>query len=218
MPKIPSRSTISPKRDIGLINKSETNPVLMNWTKGAVALFGGSIAAALLAASAAALAAGEEPGRYTMTPVEGGFARLDRETGAMSICTGKEGDWTCKPIAEMQKEMQDRIQKLESENKTLKAEKVARAAVVEPRGRADARRCRAPRRYGSTRAAGRHRHADREGRRQAVRLRRGHGQEVQGTYRPPREGGEEEGRDAALGHDCLRTQSLRSSRLLSGAA
>jgi uncharacterized protein (UPF0335 family) len=106
----------------------------MNWTKGAVALFGGSIAAALLAASAVALAAGEDPGRYTMTPVEGGFARLDRETGAMSICTGKEGDWTCKPIAEMQKEMQDRIQKLENENRTLKAEKSPEPPLSSPEG------------------------------------------------------------------------------------
>lgn len=96
----------------------------MNSSKGIAAMLGGGIAAALLAAAAAqAFAAGEEPGRYTMTPVEGGFARLDRETGAMSICTGKEGDWVCKPVAEAQREMQRRIEQLESENKTLKAEK-----------------------------------------------------------------------------------------------
>jgi hypothetical protein len=96
----------------------------MNSSKGTAAMLGGGIAAALLVAAAAqAFAAGEEPGRYTMTPVEGGFARLDRETGAMSICTGKEGDWVCKPIAEKQQEMQRRIEQLEGENKVLKTEK-----------------------------------------------------------------------------------------------
>ncbi len=96
----------------------------MNSSKGTAAMLGGGIAAALLVAAAAqAFAAGEEPGRYTMTPVEGGFARLDRETGAMSICTGKEGDWVCKPIAEKQQEMQRRIEQLEGENKLLKTEK-----------------------------------------------------------------------------------------------
>ncbi len=33
--------------------------------------------------------------------------------------------------------------------------------------------------------------SDRRGRRQALRLRRGHGQKVQGTHRPPRKGSEE---------------------------
>jgi uncharacterized protein (UPF0335 family) len=106
----------------------ETTSVLKNSSKGTTAMLGGGIAAALLVAAAAqAFAAGEEPGRYTMTPVEGGFARLDRETGAMSICTGKEGDWTCKPVAEAQREMQARIEQLERENKTLKTEKQAPA-------------------------------------------------------------------------------------------
>jgi hypothetical protein len=96
----------------------------MNSSKGTAAILSGGIAVVLLAAAAAqAGAAGEEPGRYTMTPVEGGFARLDRETGAMSICTGKEGDWVCKPIAEKQQEMQRRIEQLEGENKLLKTEK-----------------------------------------------------------------------------------------------
>lgn len=101
--------------------------MLMNSSKGIAATIGGIAAALLAAAAAQAFAAGEEPGRYSMTPVEGGFARLDRETGAMSICTGKEGDWTCKPVAEAQREMQARIEQLERENKTLKTEKQAPA-------------------------------------------------------------------------------------------
>jgi uncharacterized protein (UPF0335 family) len=110
--------------------------VLKSSSKGIAVSLGGGIAVALLTAAAAqALAAGEEAGRYTMTPVEGGFARLDRETGAMSICTGKEGDWVCKPVAEKQQEMQRRIEQLESENKTLKTEaKPAEPPLSSPEG------------------------------------------------------------------------------------
>jgi hypothetical protein len=109
--------------------------VLKSSSKGIAVSLGGGIAVALLAVAAPALAAGEEAGRYTMTPVEGGFARLDRETGAMSICTGKEGDWVCKPVAEKQQEMQRRIEQLESENKTLKTEaKPAEPPLSSPEG------------------------------------------------------------------------------------
>jgi hypothetical protein len=68
-------------------------------------------------------AAAEEPGRYTMTPTEGGFVRLDKETGAMTFCSGKEGDWTCKPMPDAGQKLQSRIDQLESENKVLKEER-----------------------------------------------------------------------------------------------
>ena len=84
-------------------------------------------AAGLLAlGSANAGAAGaDQPGRYTMTPTEGGFVRLDRESGAMSFCTGKEGDWTCKPMAEAEAQLKRRVEELEAENKALKEQKSA---------------------------------------------------------------------------------------------
>lgn len=68
----------------------------------------------------AALGAAEDAARYTMSPTEGGFVRLDRESGAMAFCTGKEGDWSCKPMAEAEVELKSRIEELEAENKALR--------------------------------------------------------------------------------------------------
>lgn len=57
--------------------------------------------AALLAAPGFALGGEEKPGRYTMSPVEDGFVRLDTETGEMSICKrGNDGGWACSPMAD----------------------------------------------------------------------------------------------------------------------
>jgi hypothetical protein len=39
----------------------------------------------------------EKPGRYTMTPTDGGFVRLDTETGAVSFCSRKDTQWFCEP-------------------------------------------------------------------------------------------------------------------------
>lgn len=36
-------------------------------------------------------------GRYQMTPIEGGFMRLDTETGAVSICKAQAGKVSCTP-------------------------------------------------------------------------------------------------------------------------
>jgi len=43
------------------------------------------------------LAAQDKPGRYTMTPTDGGFVRLDTETGAVSFCSRKDTQWFCEP-------------------------------------------------------------------------------------------------------------------------
>lgn len=77
--------------------------------------------AAMLALPAAA--AEEQPDRYTMTPADGGFVRLDKKTGAMSFCSGKEGDWACKPMPDAEQKLQSRIGELESENKALKEDR-----------------------------------------------------------------------------------------------
>ncbi|MDX2287411.1 MAG: hypothetical protein NW217_01135 [Hyphomicrobiaceae bacterium] len=57
-------------------------------------------------------------GRYTMSPVEGGYVRLDTVTGEMSLCTGKDGAWSCMP-------MPDSARSLTTENERLKTEKKA---------------------------------------------------------------------------------------------
>lgn len=70
---------------------------------------------ALVASAAALSAADERPARYTMTPTEGGFLKLDTETGAVSLCK-KSGDaFTCNLVP-------DSEQKLAKENEALRAD------------------------------------------------------------------------------------------------
>ncbi|HYD15539.1 MAG TPA: hypothetical protein VEA77_03980 [Hyphomicrobium sp.] len=85
---------------------------------------------ALLAALLAqpAWAAGEEAGRYTMTPTDGGVIRLDRQTGSMAFCTGKDGDWSCKDMPESESALKKRVEELEGEKRALEAEKRLRDA------------------------------------------------------------------------------------------
>ncbi len=58
--------------------------------------------------------------RYTMSPAENGFVRLDKQTGAMTQCTRDDGVWACKPMADSQHELQNEIEKLRAENKSLR--------------------------------------------------------------------------------------------------
>lgn len=67
-------------------------------------------------ATAASAAAGEEKsGRFTMTPTDGGYLKLDTETGAVSLCAKKDGGWACDVLPDSQ-------QKLAKENEALRAE------------------------------------------------------------------------------------------------
>ncbi|MDQ8699817.1 hypothetical protein [Hyphomicrobium sp. LHD-15] len=77
-----------------------------------------------------AVAAGNDPGRYTMSPAEGGVIRLDRETGAMAFCTGKDGDWTCKAMPETESALKKRVEELEGEKRALEAERQLRDAPL----------------------------------------------------------------------------------------
>lgn len=67
-------------------------------------------------------AAEEKPGRYTMTPTDGGFLRLDTESGAVSMCQKKADQWACEPLKDSQSALTAEIEKLKAENKALKDE------------------------------------------------------------------------------------------------
>lgn len=81
-------------------------------------LIGFSVAAPALAA---APGAGERPGRFLMQPVEGGVIRMDTETGAMELCVRRGEKLACEPVEETRAARSD-VQRLEAENRELKAE------------------------------------------------------------------------------------------------
>jgi hypothetical protein len=62
----------------------------------------------------------EESGRYSMTPTANGVIRLDKETGAMSLCSGAAGQWSCEPMNDSQRNLAAEIDRLRAENKSLK--------------------------------------------------------------------------------------------------
>ena len=75
-----------------------------------------SIALSLVAPAAIAQDRG---GRYTLSPVDGGFLRLDTVTGAIALCSRKQEQWSCDPVNDAARE---EAQKLRSQNEELKAE------------------------------------------------------------------------------------------------
>lgn len=85
-------------------------------------------AIAAIGLSAANVASQERQGRYVMNPVDNGFVRLDTETGAMSVCTQRNGRWVCELMEDEAKALQEEIERLKAEVKRLKDQ----AALAEP--------------------------------------------------------------------------------------
>lgn len=85
--------------------------------------FSFSACAALFLAAGHAGATGERPGRYTMSPADGGgFVRLDTETGQMSLCQRRDADWSCREMTEPVRGLDQEVDRLRAENQRLKAE------------------------------------------------------------------------------------------------
>lgn len=64
----------------------------------------------------------ETSGRFSMSPVENGVIRLDRETGSMAYCSRRPSGWSCLPMEDRQTSLRDEIDRLEAENLELKEE------------------------------------------------------------------------------------------------
>ncbi len=62
----------------------------------------------------------EEGGRFSMSPAPNGVIRLDTQTGAMALCTGAAGQWSCQDMNDSQRTLIAEIDKLRAENKSLK--------------------------------------------------------------------------------------------------
>jgi len=57
-----------------------------------------------------------------MTPKGDDMVRLDTETGDVSICARKDGDWACRAMPESEKSLRSDNDRLVAENKGLKDE------------------------------------------------------------------------------------------------
>ncbi len=62
-----------------------------------------------------------QEGRFSMTPTQGGFLRLDKETGAVSFCTVEAGLSLCRVSADERAALEKEIERLRRENTELKA-------------------------------------------------------------------------------------------------
>jgi hypothetical protein len=62
-----------------------------------------------------------EPDRFSLQPTEGGFLRMDKQTGEVSFCTAKDGVASCRLGAEERAALEAEIARLRSENAKLKA-------------------------------------------------------------------------------------------------
>ena len=53
----------------------------------------------------------ERGGRSVMTPVEGGFLRMDSLTGAVSLCQRTGGKWACEAVADDRRTLETEIER-----------------------------------------------------------------------------------------------------------
>ena len=77
-----------------------------------------------------------EGDRFALTPAEGGYVRLNKETGAVSYCSVKDGVAVCRLGAEERAALEAEIDRLRKENAALKAR--ADAAPGAPAARPNA--------------------------------------------------------------------------------
>jgi hypothetical protein len=61
-------------------------------------------------------------GRYTMHKTDGGFIRLDTQTGSLSLCQRKNDEWSCRALPGSSNEQRDELARLRKENRELRAE------------------------------------------------------------------------------------------------
>lgn len=75
------------------------------------------VALAVLAGAAPEIE--ERGGRFVMTPVEGGFLRMDSHTGAVSMCQRTSGKWACEAVADDRRALESELERLGAENREL---------------------------------------------------------------------------------------------------
>lgn len=83
------------------------------------ALFIAIPAIAAVGLGAVSVASQERQGRFVMSPADNGFARLDTETGAMSLCTRQDEKWVCTLMEDEAKALRDEVARLRGEVQRL---------------------------------------------------------------------------------------------------
>lgn len=73
----------------------------------------------------------EENGRYSMTPTDGGFLRLDTRTGSVTLCTTSKETVQCRTAPEERQALEQEIGRLAKENAELKT-RLAGAPAARP--------------------------------------------------------------------------------------
>lgn len=66
-----------------------------------------------------------EKDRFTLQPADGGFLRMNKDTGAVSFCSVKEGVSVCRLSADERAALEAEIERLRAENAQLKSAGVA---------------------------------------------------------------------------------------------
>lgn len=72
-------------------------------------VFAGTLAASALAQPSSPPGEGA---RYSLQKVDGGFLRLDAQTGHVSLCREKESNWTCETVADDRAALEAEIARL----------------------------------------------------------------------------------------------------------
>lgn len=73
-----------------------------------------------------------DAGRYSMTPSDGGFLRLDKQSGTVAYCTVKDGLSICRVSADERAALEEEIARLKRQNAELSGRAGADAAPKAP--------------------------------------------------------------------------------------
>jgi hypothetical protein len=106
---------------------------MLPWRLALIAALSCCCARALAEAPAPQAPPSSQEGRFSMSPTQGGFLRLDRETGAVSFCTVEQGLSLCRISADERAALEKEIADLRRQNAELKAAATAHQGAGLPK-------------------------------------------------------------------------------------